>query len=140
MLSRNVSTSVLTTERRVAIRESHAAPIVSMVNRKVRTGVYIPTRHSGAVVNVAVGDRLFTGRHERANFTSAESDDEIAVAFTARDSQCFVETSVGMRDVTVEWHSLGSLSPATAIPRSRQPEFGRRENRWPRLNTTGMLC
>ena len=62
-----------------------------------RTGVYIPTRHSAAVVNVAVGDRLFPGRHERADFEGAESADAITVAFTARDSACFVDAAVGMR-------------------------------------------
>ncbi len=40
----------------------------------LRTGVYIPKRHSPAFVNVAVGDRLFPGRHERADFkTTAPS-------------------------------------------------------------------
>jgi hypothetical protein len=64
----------------------------------LRTGVYIPTRHSGSVMNVAVGDRLFPGRHERADFESVESADAIAVGFTARDSQCSVDAAVEMRD------------------------------------------
>ena len=32
---------------------------------RLRTGVYVPTRHSAALVNVAVGDRLFpNGEHQ----------------------------------------------------------------------------
>ena len=53
-----------------------------------RTGVYIPIRHSGSGMNVAVGDRLFPGRHERADFEVIETDDSIAVAFATRDSLC----------------------------------------------------
>ena len=89
----------------------------------LRTGVYIPTRHSGAVVNVAVGDRLFPGRQERADFTSAESDDAIAVAFTARDSHCFVDAAVGMRDELADSELFASTTEASNFFRAGAAGF-----------------
>lgn len=77
------------------------------------TGVYIPTRHSAAMVNVAVGDRLFPGRHERADFKSTESDDSVAVCFAARDSQTFVDAAVGMRDELAHSELFSSTAEAS---------------------------
>lgn len=85
--------------------------------------MYIPTRHSGAVVNIAVGDRLFPDRHERADFTSAESDDAIAVAFTARDSQCFVDAAVGMRDELADSELFASTTEASNFFRAGAAGF-----------------
>ena len=79
----------------------------------LRTGVFIPTRHSAAIVNVAVGDRLFPGRHERADFKSTESADAIAVAFAARNSQCFVDAAVGMRDELIDSELFASTAEAS---------------------------
>lgn len=50
----------------------------------VRTGVFIPRRDSGSLVNVAVGGRLFPGPHGSADFTVRDSDDEISASFTSR--------------------------------------------------------
>ena len=88
-----------------------------------RTGVYIPTRHSAALVNVAVGDRLFPGRHERANFESAESADAIAVAFTARDSHCFVDAAVAMRDELTGSELFASTTEASDFFRTGAAGF-----------------
>jgi uncharacterized protein YqjF (DUF2071 family) len=79
----------------------------------LRTGVYIPKRHSAAIVNVAVGDRLFPGRHERADFTTNESADAIAVAFSARDSSCFVDAAVGIRDELADSKLFASSTEAS---------------------------
>ncbi len=89
----------------------------------LRTGVYIPTRHSAAIVNIAAGDRLFPGRHERADFRSAESADAIAVAFTARDSQCFVDAAVGMRDELADSELFASTTEASNFFRAGAAGF-----------------
>ncbi len=64
----------------------------------VRSGVYIRERHSAAALNVAIGDRLFPGVHKRARFAVSESENEIAVAFVAKDGACSVDASVTVCD------------------------------------------
>ena len=89
----------------------------------LRTGVYIPTRHSAAMVNVAAGDRLFPGRHERADFQNTESADAIAVAFTARDSQTFVDAAVGVRDELADSQLFASTAEASNFFRAGAAGF-----------------
>ena len=89
----------------------------------LRTGVYIPTRHSAAIVNVAVGDRLFPGRHERADFNSAESADAVSLAFTARNSQCFVDAAVEMRDELTDSELFASTAEASNFFRTGAAGF-----------------
>lgn len=89
----------------------------------LRTGVYIPTRHSASIVNVAMGDRLFPGRHERAGFKSAESADAIAVAFTARNSQCFVDAAVELRDELTDSELFASTAEASNFFRTGAAGF-----------------
>jgi uncharacterized protein YqjF (DUF2071 family) len=84
----------------------------------LRTGVYIPTRHSAAIVNVAAGDRLFPGLHHRADFKVVESDDAIAVAFTARDSRCVVDAAVVMSDELTDSQLFASTAAASNFFRS----------------------
>jgi hypothetical protein len=74
-------------------------------------------------MNIAVGDRLFPGRHERADFKSAESADEIAVAFTARDSQCFVDAAVGMRADLADSELFASTTEASDFFRAGAAGF-----------------
>ena len=81
----------------------------------VRTGVYIPTRHSEAIVNVALGDRLFPGLHHKANFDVTESDDSISVAFTTRDSECHVDAAVALSDELTESQLFGSTAEASTF-------------------------
>lgn len=59
-----------------------------------RSGVYIPTRHSSAAMNVLVGDRLFPGLHHRADFDVSESDAAVKVAFASRNLECRLDASV----------------------------------------------
>jgi uncharacterized protein DUF2071 len=58
------------------------------------TGVYIPRRDSNSLVNVAVGGRLYPGAHHRARFEVAETDDDLHVAFAARDGSAAVTLDV----------------------------------------------
>ena len=62
----------------------------------VRTGVYIPERHSSSLANVVLGGRVFPGRQDRADFRVTETATEIAVAFAARDSRCRVNAAVAI--------------------------------------------
>ncbi len=104
------------------------------------------TRHSGAVVNVAVGDRLFPGRHERTSRAPSRMMQLRSHSLLAIRSASSMLPWGCVRSWPTASSSPRPPRPptfsglATAVPRSRQPEFGRRENRWPRLNTTGMLC
>jgi uncharacterized protein DUF2071 len=61
------------------------------------TGVYIPRRDTSALINVAVGGRLFPGEHHRALFRVAESAEKVRVAFESRDGTTTVDVTA---DVT----------------------------------------
>jgi uncharacterized protein YqjF (DUF2071 family) len=96
----------------------------------LRTGVYIPKRHSASFVNVAVGDRLFPGRHERADFKTIESADTIEVAFSACDSSCFVDAAVEIRDELFDSELFASITEASNFFRTGAAGFSptRRSN------------
>ena len=51
----------------------------------VASGVYIPRRDSGSLMNVLAGGRLFPGRHHRARFDTHETAGELRVGFAAAD-------------------------------------------------------
>jgi hypothetical protein len=51
-----------------------------------REGVYIPRRHTSAMLNRLSGDRVFPGVHERARFNVDERDDRVRVAFEGDES------------------------------------------------------
>jgi len=59
-----------------------------------RTGVYIPRRDSSSLVNVAVGGRIYPGAQHHARFQVAETEDDLHVAFTARDGSVAVALDV----------------------------------------------
>ena len=69
-----------------------------------RTGVYVPGRHSGSWLPIAVGGRIFPGVHRRARFDAVESETRIAVRMSSVDTN--VDADVELTD---EWHS--SLFP-----------------------------
>jgi hypothetical protein len=60
----------------------------------LRTGVYIPRRDSGSIVNVLAGGRLFPGRHHRASFDVRETPQDLHVAYTSRDGMTRVSVDV----------------------------------------------
>lgn len=55
------------------------------------SGVYIPRRDSGSLVNVMVGGRLFPGWHHRARFDVHETPREVRVAFASSDGTARVD-------------------------------------------------
>ena len=89
----------------------------------LRTGVYIPLRHSSAIINVFVGDRLFPGVHERADFEVTESADKIAVALTARDGDCRVDAAVRLADKLVDSELFASTAVASEFFRTGSTGF-----------------
>src|SRR4051812_4716123 len=64
----------------------------------VATGVYIPRRDSDSAVTVAVGGRLFPGRHHRARFDVRETDRDLDVGFASRDGAVAVRARVRVVD------------------------------------------
>ncbi|WP_329240890.1 DUF2071 domain-containing protein [Actinoallomurus sp. NBC_01490] len=64
----------------------------------LRTGVYIPRRDSGSIVNVLVGGRLFPGRHHRASFDVRETSRDLHVGYTSRDGTTRVSVDVGVAE------------------------------------------
>jgi hypothetical protein len=58
------------------------------------TGVYIPRRDSGSVVNVLAGGRLFPGRHHHASFDVNETPQDLHVAYISWDGAIRVQVDV----------------------------------------------
>jgi len=54
-------------------------------------GVYIPRRHSGALLTVMLGGRVFPGVHHRARFRVRETPGDLRVAFTGTDDAVHVD-------------------------------------------------
>ena len=63
----------------------------------VATGVYIPRRDSGSLVNVVAGGRLFPGYHHRARFDVRETPDDLRVAFASVDGSAAVQVHAAPR-------------------------------------------
>ncbi|WP_433664162.1 DUF2071 domain-containing protein [Nocardia sp. CA-128927] len=64
----------------------------------VESGVYIPRRDSGSPLNVLLGGRLFPGVHSLARFEVEESEHDLHVAFTSKDSSTRVSVDVRTAD------------------------------------------
>lgn len=86
---------------RMGVRSENAAHRVAVewdTDHGVERGVYIPRRDTDAALNVLVGGRLFPGEHHRARFDVHETDDEVRVAFAARDGAVAVDVHVRTAD------------------------------------------
>jgi hypothetical protein len=62
------------------------------------TGVYIPRRDSGSVINVLAGGRLFPGKHRRARFDVRETATNLHVSFASQDESVNVSVDVHTAD------------------------------------------
>jgi hypothetical protein len=51
-----------------------------------REGVFVPRRHTSAMLNRIGGDRVFPGQHERARFSVDERDERVRLAFEGDES------------------------------------------------------
>lgn len=93
----------------VGISSENAAHRIAVLwedeNGKTLEGVYIPRRDTDSLINAAVGGRLFSGEHHKANFEIKESineldfdmksnDQKVSVNFTGKNSDSLPETSV----------------------------------------------
>lgn len=58
------------------------------------TGVYIPRRDSGSMINVLAGGRLFPGEHSLARFDVRETAEDLHVAFVSHDKTVSVSVDV----------------------------------------------
>lgn len=65
---------------------------------RLRTGVYVPRRDSGAWTNVLLGGRVFPGQHHHASFDVVESDQRMRVAFRADDGSASVDVAIDVAD------------------------------------------
>ena len=79
-------------------------------NGIIRSGVYIPMRHSGSLLPVAIGGRLFPGVHRRARISVHESAHHSHLQLTSGATH--VEAAV---EATDEWRSelFGTLHEAS---------------------------
>lgn len=79
-----------------------------------RTGVYIPQRQSASRLTVALGGRLFPGRHERARFTVRDGDGagELRVAFATAGGTA-VDVTVAETDDWPASALFGGLAEAS---------------------------
>ncbi|GLI28169.1 hypothetical protein ARHIZOSPH14_24110 [Agromyces rhizosphaerae] len=100
---------------RVGLRSENAAHRIAVEwdgDGGIRTGVYIPERHSASRLPVAVGGRLFPGVHRPARFDVSDRGAQCSVRMTAADA------SVGADiELTDEWSStlFPTLDDASAF-------------------------
>lgn len=82
------------------------------------TGVYIPRRDSGSLVNVVVGGRLFPGRHHRARFDSRETSEDLRVDFASADGTASAQVHVRTTDRWAGSRLFASLQEASTFFRN----------------------
>jgi hypothetical protein len=75
---------------RLGLRSENAAHRFAVIwedaDGETREGVYVPRRHTSAMLNRLSGDRVFPGQHERARFNVDERDDRVRIAFEGDES------------------------------------------------------
>ena len=72
---------------------AHRIAVQWDANGRTHEGVYIPRRDSDSCISAAVGGRIFPGRHHRASFEVAESDDHFDVALRSSDGRTRVRVA-----------------------------------------------
>ncbi|MGA1838270.1 hypothetical protein VD659_15215 [Herbiconiux sp. 11R-BC] len=80
----------------------------------VRSGVYVPVRHSAARFPTLIGGRVFPGVQHRASFTLNETAERVQVGFTAPDVRGRVDV-----EAATGWSSslFGTLEEASEFNR-----------------------
>lgn len=82
---------------RIGMRTENAAHRIAVewdTPTGVATGVYIPRRDTGSRSAALAGGRIFPGEHHRAEFTVAEDERELRVAFRSLDNTGAVRAHV----------------------------------------------
>jgi hypothetical protein len=89
-LIRLASTRPAGVPERLGLRSENAAHRFAVTwedaDGTTRNGVYVPRRHTSAMLNRLGGDRVFPGEHARARFSVDERDDRVRVAFEGDES------------------------------------------------------
>jgi hypothetical protein len=104
--------------RRLGFRSENAAHRIAVAwdtDEGVKSGVYIPRRDTNALVNVAVGGRLFPGTHHRARFSVHETPNELCVGFAASDGSTEVDARVTVAATLDGSHLFGDLDAASTF-------------------------
>jgi Uncharacterized conserved protein (COG2071) len=91
-------------------------------------GVYVPARHSNAPLNVALGDRLFPGAIDRAQFTVEETDTHMDLEYRSRDQVCAVGAAVTVSDRFEGSTLFDSLADASEFFRGGPAAFSPRRH------------
>jgi hypothetical protein len=94
---------------------AHRIAVVWDTPTGIESGVYIPRRDSNSRVNIALGGRAYPGEHQRAEFEVHETDQDVRVAFAARDGSVQVDVSVRLADQLTGSHLFTDLDEASAF-------------------------
>jgi hypothetical protein len=62
--------------------------------RRPAVGVFVAKRHTSSRLTAVVGDRLFPGAYERADFATEEQPSKLHVASASRHGTCVVDAAV----------------------------------------------
>ena len=81
----------------------------------VASGVYIPRRDSGSLMNVLAGGRLFPGRHHRARFDTHETAEELRVGFAGADGAASARVHVRTVDRWPDSRLFADLDEASSF-------------------------
>lgn len=81
----------------------------------IATGVYIPRRDSGSLVNVVVGGRLFPGQHHRARFDACETSQVLRVGFASADGTASARVQVRTVDQWTGSRLFANLDEASTF-------------------------
>ena len=84
----------------LGVSGEHAAHLFAVKwldQRRPAVGVFIPKRHTSSRMTALIGDRLFPGAYERADFALEEQPSKLRVAFASRHGACVVDAAVHSR-------------------------------------------
>ena len=87
----------------LGVSGEHAAHLFAVKwldQRRPAVGVFIPKRHTSSRMTALIGDRLFPGAYERADFALEEQPSKLRVAFASRHGACVVDAAVHSRSGT----------------------------------------
>jgi hypothetical protein len=79
------------------------------------TGVYIPRRDSGSLVNAVLGGRLFPGQHHRARFDTHETSRDLRVGFASTNGATSAQVNVRTADRWTGSRLFADLDEASAF-------------------------
>jgi hypothetical protein len=89
----------------LGVSGEHAAHLFAVKwadQRRPAVGVFIPKRHTSSRMTALIGDRLFPGAYERADFALEEQPSKLRVAFASRHGACVVDAAVHSRSSTAD--------------------------------------